>query len=113
MPKILIPDITIRTTSDGVGHPHGITFGAGGTYNDAMIGLNQDAARMARETAEPFEAAKGEHAGRPDAVWRFEVVDVRLQPGPDDNGEPSWVAYGTLVSEGADPWASSFWDQRH
>jgi hypothetical protein len=35
-------------------------------------------------------------------VWRFEVVDVRLAQGPvgEQNG---WVAYGTLVSDGASP----------
>jgi hypothetical protein len=113
MPNITVPDVTIRTTSDGPGHPHGLIFGPGPTLDGAVMELRQDAGLRAREIAEQFSASTDEHADRPDAVWRFEVIDVRFQPGPDDEGGPGWVAYGTLVSDGANPWASGFSDQQN
>jgi hypothetical protein len=48
-------------------------------------------------------SAKGEHASRPDAVWSFEVVDVKLVPGVVSGGAQNWAAYGTLGSEGPNP----------
>jgi hypothetical protein len=112
MPRIDIPDVTARTTSDRAGHPHMVVAAAGEGPMDALGGL------AARAGAEAERIAAGyrddpENRGRPDAVWRFEVVDVRLVPGTVADGAQNWAAYGTLVSEGANPWAASFWEQRH
>lgn len=40
--------------------------------------------------------------------WRFEVVDVRLTPAPEEGGRSGWLAYGTLAWEGEDGRAYSW-----
>jgi hypothetical protein len=112
MPQIDIPDVTARTTSDRAGHPHMVVAATGEGPMDALGGLAAQAGAEAERIAEGFRE-NPENRGRPDAVWRFEVVDVRLVPGTLSGGAKDWLAYGTLVSVGANPWAASFWDQRH
>jgi hypothetical protein len=77
---------------------------------DALADLVSQASAEARRIADGFR--EGEHATRPDAVWSFEVVDVRLVPGVVTGGAQNWAAYGTLVSEGPNPWAGSYWHGR-
>jgi hypothetical protein len=38
--------------------------------------------------------------GRKPRLFRFEVVDVRLTPAPEDGGRGGWLAYGTLARLG-------------
>jgi hypothetical protein len=108
MPDITIPGILLRTTSDGPGHVHGLAVANGLTLDQALATLAARAAARASEIAAAYRGA--EHAGRPDAEWRFEVIDLRITAGPPDSGGETWVAYGTLRSQGADPWQASYWD---
>jgi hypothetical protein len=132
--RITIPDVTIRTPSDGDGNPHGIATGIGLSPNLALTALQQAAQIRAEEEAarhEPddfppadarasrpptgAELAAGGHrvAARPlpedPLEWRFEVIDVRLVPGVLVGGTAGWVAYGTLISEGDFPGAAGYW----
>jgi hypothetical protein len=111
MPTITIPDVTIRTTSDGAGHAHGLALGTGLTLDGALQALTAEALRQAGEIAETYRGA--DHDSQPDAEWRFEVVDMRIVIGPEGSRDESWCCYGTLCSTGATPWSASFWDQRH
>jgi hypothetical protein len=104
MPIITIPDIVCRTTSDGPGHAHGLSVGSGTSLDEALSALRTE------EIAAQYRG--GDHTARPDAEWAFEVVGVRIVIGPQASGHDSWVAYGTLCSGGANPWAASFWDHR-
>lgn len=109
MPNITIPECVLRTTSDGHGHVHGLTLASGPTLEKALAGLAARAHAQAEELADGFRGAG--HRGRPDAEWRFEVADVRIVAGPPGSGQEAWVAYGTLCSFGAHPWAASYWQQ--
>ena len=75
-----------------------------------MSALRTVARVQAEDIAAQYRA--GEHAARPDAEWAFEVVGVRIIIGPERSQPDSCVAYGTLCSGGANPWAASFWDHR-
>jgi hypothetical protein len=103
MPKIDIPEVTARTTSDGAGHVHAVVTGSATGPQQALgelIARAQDeAARMAAGFREGNAGAPG-----PDVQWHFEVVGVRLVPGPLDSGPAGWTAYGTLTSKTATPW---------
>ncbi len=48
----------------------------------------------AARIAEKFNTA--ENRNKPDAEWRFEVVDIRLIPVTHDVPSLAWMAYGTL-----------------
>ena len=109
MPNITIADCTLRTTSDGAGHVHGIALASGRTPDEALTGLAAKAHAQAEELAAGYRG--NEHRDRPDAEWRFEVADVRIVAGPPDGGRESWVAYGTPRSVGAHPWAASYWQE--
>ena len=109
MPDITIPECTLRTTSDGTGHAHGLALASGLTLDEALTGLTAKAHAQAEELAAEYRG--DEHKDRPDAEWRFEVVDVRIVAGLPDSGPESWVAYGTLRSVGAHPWAASYWQE--
>ncbi len=74
--------------------------GAGETPKDALENLAAEAKAGARQLAAPFA---GPGRPEPDASWRFEVVDVRLIMG-NPSTPRTWAAYGTLCSQGADPW---------
>jgi hypothetical protein len=110
MPHITVPEIPVRTTILSDVHSHGLAIGSGPLLDTALTALRGEADRMAREAAARFGGS--EFSGRPDGEWRFEVIDLRLQPGPDGDGGTGWVAYGTLISEGAEPWSGAFWDQK-
>jgi hypothetical protein len=109
MPNITIPECTLRTTSDGPGHVHGLVLASGLTPGEAVTGLAARAHAQAEESAAEYRGK--EHRDRPDAEWRLEVADVRVVAGPPDGGRESWVAYGTLRSVGAHPRAASYWQE--
>jgi hypothetical protein len=111
MPHIDIPHVTARTTSERSGHPQVVVAAAGEGPMDALAGLTAQAEAEAERIAAGFRDDP-ENRDRPDAIWRFEVIDVRLVPGTVSGGAQNWAAYGTLVSAGPNPWAASFWDQR-
>jgi hypothetical protein len=126
MPRVTVHAVTIRTTSDSSGHPHGIVTGLGLRPEWALEELKQDAQTQAKnaaklhstrdaprpssdshvETAEERERGRKLYPTRvkaPDPKqWRFEVVDVRLVPAMIE-GKNGWLAYGTLLSEGKEP----------
>jgi hypothetical protein len=89
MPNITIPDITIRTTSDGEGYVHGLAVGTG-SVDAAIAALAAGARRQAGEARELAElpaarsAPQGEEAvefgygSSEETPWRFEVTDVRM-----------------------------------
>ena len=93
----------------GPGHVHGLALASGVTLDEALAGLSAQAHAQAEELAAEYRG--NEHRNRPDAEWRFEVADVRIVAGPPDGGRESWVAYGTLRSVGAHPWAASYWQE--
>jgi hypothetical protein len=101
MPTISI-SVTTRTTSDSVGFPRMVVAGNGGTVRQALENLTELAEEEAAQIVKPFQGA--EYLSEPDIVWPFEVVDVQLVPVPLANGDSWWIAYGTLVSDGATPW---------
>ena len=131
--------MTIRTTSDGPGHPHGIATGLGPSPGLALSALKQEAQAQAEKAASrheratapvprPTSAPEASSAGRRtsaaavegvrrgpapplpgDSEWRFEVVDVRLMPGVIEGEQSGWLAYGTLVSAGKHPGAAGYW----
>jgi hypothetical protein len=49
MPQITVPDVTIRTTSDGAGHAHGLVVGTGELLDVAMQALQAEAQARARK----------------------------------------------------------------
>ena len=122
MPNITIPDITIRTTSDGEGYVHGLVVGTGSSVDAAIIELAAEARRQAEEARELAELPAGRTAPDGDEAvefgyssseetpWRFEVVDVHMVAGSE--AAEAWCAIGTLRSEGARPGAASYWQGR-
>ena len=46
------------------------------------------------------EGRLGKRRGEGSWIGRFEVVDVRLTPAPEEGGPSGWLAYGTLAREG-------------
>jgi hypothetical protein len=85
MSRVTIHDPTIRTTSDGAGHVHGIVAGTGLTVPEAFDVLAANAQARAEELASDFQGP--EHTD-PDTSWRFEVIDVRLVAGPPRQPAP-------------------------
>jgi hypothetical protein len=102
MSVVTIPGIRLRTTSDGSGFPHRVVTGTGSTPQTALASLAEDAEAAAEQMAAAFA-----DDARADAVvsWAFEVVDVHLIMGNPVTAR-TWAAYGTLCSQGADPWDS-------
>jgi hypothetical protein len=100
MPNINIPELVLRNTSDGAWHAQGLVVGSGLTLENAIASLGAEARAQAEEAARPLQEARSE----PDAIWPFEVVDIRLVVGPPDSGTESWAAIGTLRSRGINPW---------
>jgi hypothetical protein len=103
---ITVPEVTIRTTSNSEGHPHGIATGKGPSPELALSALRQAAHDQAEEAAWRYGSRLFPRIARPDhdsGEWRFEVVDVRLVPALMEGGESGWLAYGTLLSEGEQP----------
>ena len=101
MADITVPAVTVRTTSGSAGHSHGIVAGTAPDPPHALAALKHAAQGHARQLADSFSEDK-----RATTDWHFEVIDVHLVPGPLHDGSPAWVAYGTLTSRGAHPWAS-------
>lgn len=97
MSDISTADVTLRTTSDDVGFPHGLVAGTGASPDAAMVTLKRNArdlaARLNRAPVEPDD---------PGQAFLLEVVDVRLTYGRIE-GEDAWCAYGTLISQGQSP----------
>jgi hypothetical protein len=108
MPEISIKDMTLRTTAGATGHVHMVVTGRGSEPAEALTDLAGTAEAEAARIAGKFNPA--ENRNKPDAEWRFEVVDIRLIPVTHDVPSLAWMAYGTLESAGATPWAASYWD---
>jgi hypothetical protein len=64
MPRIDIPDVTARTTSDRAGHPHMVVAATGEGPMDAPGGLAAQAGDEAERIAEGFRE-NPENRGRP------------------------------------------------
>jgi hypothetical protein len=97
MTDISSTDVTLRTTSDNAGLPHGLVAGTGPSPDAAMVTLKRNARDLA---ARLNRGSAG--LGDPFPAWLVEVVDVRLTYGRVD-GEDAWCAYGTLSTEGQSP----------
>jgi len=54
MPNITIPECTLRTTSDGPGHVHGVVLGSGLTLDEALTALAARARARAEELAAEY-----------------------------------------------------------
>ena len=97
MTDIFAADVTLRTTSDDAGFPHGLVAGTGPSPDAAMVMLKRNArdlaTRLSRSPAEMYDDA---------SEWLVEVVDVRLTYGRVED-EDAWCAYGTLISQGQSP----------
>lgn len=130
MTDVTIPDIVLRTTSDGGGYVHGLAIGTGANLDQAVRALMTEAERQATEVTRaaadsrepvyeegPVTIVDGQ-AVRPKLsttkpppplpVRYYEVADVRLTHVPG-GGDETWVAYGTLRSS-IRPQSDSFWD---
>jgi len=97
MSDIRTADVTLRSTSDDAGFPHGLVAGTGPSPDAAMVTLKRNArdlaARLNRAPVEPRD---------PGQAFLLEVVDVRLVYGRIE-GDDAWCAYGTLISQGQSP----------
>jgi hypothetical protein len=103
------PVVTIRTTSDGGGYPHGVVAGMG---TSPFLAL-EDLKKRARAAADQILAAEDEitDGADPRAASRdFEVAGVLLTSGLLEDGYPGWCAYGTLREAG--PGSDYDWPQR-
>jgi hypothetical protein len=103
MPKIDIPAITARTTSDGAGRVHGVVAGSAPGPEQALDELRARAQAQAARMAAELQATRGMVPGA-DLQWQFDIVDVRLASGPMESGQAGWTAYGTLTSKTATAW---------
>jgi hypothetical protein len=106
MTRITAAPVTVRTTSDGTGHPCGVALGMGVTPWLALADLT----RRAQATLDELAAASGPpDAPGPDAAPHpgrdadaspapviGEVVGVLFGAGNMESGLPGWCAYGTL-----------------
>ena len=106
--------VTARTTCDDAGRACDVVTGVGATPELALAALQAKAEEAAQKEARQREEkieAESPHPGLlafiretapPDSQahsrsWQFEVVDVRFTPGPIENGNSGWLAYGTLT----------------
>jgi hypothetical protein len=96
MARISLPEVTIRTTTDGDGYSHGIAVGVNHDPAGALAELAAEARKMITEMVSAADVAEHDVFGPED--WDIEVVDVRLVPGPEAGAEAdqTWTAYGTL-----------------
>ena len=100
MAPVTVPPVTIGTTSDGTGYPHGLVTGTAATPELAVADLT----RAARMTVGQLLASLPEdvnYAGTDG--WAVEVIDTRLTTGPTPGLDRGWVAYGTLRTAGLSP----------
>jgi hypothetical protein len=122
MPRVEVPEVKIRPTGDSEGHVHGLVIGEGPDPHAATKELKEEARILAEGAAERYSARQGAYDSRPfteeemvhgrreaftprneePKVWRFEVIDLRLAPGPVER-QTGWVAYGTLVATTESP----------
>jgi hypothetical protein len=110
--------ITARTTIplEGSGDTCDVVTGLGATPELAVAALHANAEEAAhkvgQQTAELIEAADEDAKRRfgRHTDWQFEVIDVRLTPGPIEGGSSGWAAYGTLswASLMPDIWADRY-----
>src|ERR1700727_2599918 len=112
MPQIRPTVTTIRTTSNSDGRPRGILTGMASNPEAALARLSKNARDYVTAGAESDLLSTYSTSGatstpsvyaRMDVLeWRWEVVDVRLVPGPvgmeSDETGTGWGAYGTLIS---------------
>jgi hypothetical protein len=96
-----IPDITVRTTTDGAGYPLGVATGTGATAAEALDALRHDATEIAEKQA--YDLGSSADGSGVDDSWGLEVVDVRFAHGPTDDHEDGWLAFGTLCTTGVSP----------
>ena len=101
MASITIPEISVRTTSKGTAYSHGVAAATGTTPSRALSQLAATAGVMATDLADNLPERAQEDAAA--STWGLELVDVRLVPGPTDDGSAGWCAYGTLRSTGVSP----------
>jgi hypothetical protein len=101
MARITIPDITVRTTSDGTGYPLGVVTGSGATAALALDALHRDASVMAEAQARLLETSAASLVD--EGSWGVEVIDVRFAHGPTGHQDDGWLAFGTLRTTGLSP----------
>jgi hypothetical protein len=79
MPKltITIAPVILRTSRGDGWFVHGLAIGAGTGLDSAVMELETEAERHARELARELE-----DSGPSDAEWAFRVEDVRITGGP-------------------------------
>ena len=125
--------VAVRTTHDDSGHVCGdVVTGSGATSELALAALQAKAEEVAQKVgqhaAEQVDAAveaaqrrlaEGDQTNMilypgseppADMFWEFEVVDVRLTPGPIAGRDSGWLAYGTLTWVGKPP---AEWKKMH
>ena len=100
MARKSIPEVVIRTTSDGDGYPHGIAVGVGYDPAGALADLGAAAERLVMEAIGGTRLRLADMPGPDD--WGIEVVDVRLLSA-DPSAPYAWTAYGTLRTTGLSP----------
>lgn len=100
MARKSIPEILIRTTSDGDGYPHGIAVGLGYDPAGALADLVAAAKRLVVDAIRGAKPRQADMFGPDD--WGIDVVDVRLVSG-DPSAPSAWIAYGTLRTTGLSP----------
>jgi hypothetical protein len=112
MTRITAAPVTVRTTSDGAGHPCGVALGMGVTPWLALADLARRAQAMLDELAaqasavapeDPGQADPGRDADASPAPVIGEVVGVLFGAGNMESGLPGWCAYGTLRRLDAEP----------
>jgi hypothetical protein len=84
MASITIPEISVRTTCEGTAYSHGVAAATGTTPSRALSQLGTAAGVMAADLAGNLPDRAEEDAAA--SGWGLELVDVRLVPGPTDEG---------------------------
>ena len=121
MARITVPPVTIRTTSDGPGHPHGVATGLGPSPELALSALKQGAQAQADEAASRYERATAPaprpasapgapSAGRPTSAAAVEGVGrgpARALPG--DSREWRFEVVGVSLMPGVIEGQQSGW----
>jgi hypothetical protein len=92
MSSITIPEIATRISGDGAGYSHDVVAVTSAVPALALRELKAAARALATELAEALDDSVAGRAG--DSGWGLELVDVRLVPGPAENGAEGWCAYG-------------------
>jgi hypothetical protein len=98
--RVDIGDMPIYTTSIHWGHSWGVVTGSASDPDTALEHMRAVAWQRAKAMVRQFQLGWQGPPSKVDFVWTFSVAGVHLAAGPVamNPGDPTWIAYGTLMS---------------